>query len=342
MSGTGTGTGTGTGSTDGLSEDAARSGTVALVGRPNAGKSTLLNAFIGDKVAIVSDKPQTTRNRIIGILTEERGQAVFFDLPGVHKPLHKMNTRMMKEVQSALEEVDVVLHLVDSSEPWGGGEEYLFALLESIRPRVVGVLTKIDLLRAKTDLLPLMERYVESRPETPLVPISAIKGDGLEELLGELFKGLPTGPSFYPTDLTTTQTERFFVAEVVREKLLERTRNELPYQESEGHRHRQGGAHDSRHRPGGPSGAGAGAWHRYLPRATGQGPSPLAGRSPRPPRDGTGHCRSLGDHRRRFGDRPLRFRISNFEFRIYPREESFWELETSHPRLEDLGQRDGR
>ena len=125
------------------------SGTVALVGRPNAGKSTLLNAFIGDKVAIVSDKPQTTRNRIIGILTEDRGQAVFFDLPGVHRPLHKMNTRMMKEVQSALEEVDVVLHLVDSSEPWGGGEEYLFKLLSNIRPKVVGVLTKIDLLRAK-------------------------------------------------------------------------------------------------------------------------------------------------------------------------------------------------
>ena len=205
------------------------SGTVALVGRPNAGKSTLLNAFIGDKVAIVSDKPQTTRNRIIGILTEDRGQAVFFDLPGVHKPFHKMNTRMMKEVQSALEEVDVVLHLVDSSEPWGGGEEYLFELLANIRPKVVGVLTKIDLLRAKTDLLPLIERYVERRPDTPVVPISAIKGDGLDELLGELFNGLPVGPSFYPADLTTTQTERFFVAEVVREKLLERTRNELPY-----------------------------------------------------------------------------------------------------------------
>jgi len=205
------------------------SGTVALVGRPNAGKSTLLNAFIGDKIAIVSDKPQTTRNRIIGILTEDRGQAVFFDLPGVHRPLHKMNTRMMKEVQSALEEVDVVLHLVDSSEPWGGGEEYLFELLANIRPKVVGVLTKIDLLSAKTDLLPLMERYVERRPGTPLVPISAIKGDGLKELLGELFSGLPSGPSFYPADLTSTQTERFFVAEVVREKLLERTRNELPY-----------------------------------------------------------------------------------------------------------------
>jgi GTP-binding protein Era len=189
----------------------------------------LLNALIGDKVAIVSDKPQTTRNRIIGILTEERGQAVFFDLPGVHKPLHKMNARMMQEVRSALEEVDVVLHLLDTSVPWGGGETYLFELLADIRPRVVGVLTKIDLLRAKTDLLPLIERYQRQRPDTVIVPISAVEGDGLEDLLEELFGGLPEGPPLYPTDLTTTQTERFFVAEVVREKLLERTRNELPY-----------------------------------------------------------------------------------------------------------------
>lgn len=212
-----------------LAPDERPSGTVALVGRPNAGKSTLLNALIGDKVAIVSDKPQTTRNRIIGILTEERGQAVFFDLPGVHKPLHKMNTRMMREVQSALEEVDVVLHLLDASVPWGGGEAYLFDLLASVRPRVVGVLTKIDLLRAKTDLLPLIEKYRERRPETAVVPISAVKRDGLEQLLGELFRGLPEGPTFYPANLTTTQTERFFVAEVIREKLLDRTRNELPY-----------------------------------------------------------------------------------------------------------------
>jgi GTP-binding protein Era len=206
-----------------------RSGMVALVGRPNAGKSTLLNALIGDKVAIVSDKPQTTRNRIIGILSEERGQVVFFDLPGVHKPLHKMNARMMQEVRSALEEVDVVLHLLDASQPWGGGEEYLFELLDPIRPAVVGVLTKIDLVKAKGDLLPLIERYGARRSDTPIVPISALKGDGLMGLMGELFDRLPEGPPLYPTDLATTQTERFFVAEVVREKLLERTRNELPY-----------------------------------------------------------------------------------------------------------------
>jgi GTP-binding protein Era len=206
-----------------------RSGTVALIGRPNAGKSTLLNALMGDKVAIVSDKPQTTRNRIIGILSRPRGQAVFFDLPGVHKPLHRMNNRMMQEVRSALEEVDVVLHLVDASASWGGGEEFLFELLESARPQVLGLLTKIDLVPNKSELLPLIARYQERRPGTPVIPISAPQGDGLEDLLDELYERLPAGPSLYPTDLTTTQTERFFIAEVVREKLLERTHGELPY-----------------------------------------------------------------------------------------------------------------
>ena len=206
-----------------------RSGYVALVGRPNSGKSTLLNALIGDKVAIVSDKPQTTRNRIVGILTENRGQAVFFDLPGVHKPLHRMNTRMMQEVRSALEEVDLVVHMVDASVSWGGGEEYLFELLEPMRSKVVGVLTKIDLVRPKHALLPLIERYNQRRPGTVVIPISAPAGDGLDGLLDELWSRLPEGPALYPVDQTTTQSERFFVAEVVREKLLHRTRNELPY-----------------------------------------------------------------------------------------------------------------
>ena len=206
-----------------------RSGYVALVGRPNAGKSTLLNALIGDKIAIVSDKPQTTRNRIVGILTEARGQVVFFDLPGVHKPLHRMNTQMMREVRSAIEEVDLVLHLVDAAAPWGGGEEYLFELLEPVRPQVVGLLTKIDLVRPKSELLPLIARYQERRPGTMIVPISALEGDGTDGLLDDLFALLPEGPPLYPADLTSTQTERFFVGEVVREKLLERTRDELPY-----------------------------------------------------------------------------------------------------------------
>ncbi len=207
----------------------ARSGTVALVGRANAGKSTLLNALLDIKVAIVSAKPQTTRNRIIGILSETRGQIVFFDLPGVHRPMHKMNSRMMSEVRSALEEVDLVLHLIDASEPWGGGERFLFDLLEPVKQPVLGVLTKIDLVRPKQALLPLIEAYSQQRPGAAVVPISAPEGDGLDGLLDEIFSRLPEGPPLYPTDVTTTQSERFFIAEVVREKLLHRTRNELPY-----------------------------------------------------------------------------------------------------------------
>ena len=206
-----------------------RSGTVAFVGRPNAGKSTLLNALVGDKISIVSDRPQTTRNRIIGVLTTDRGQAVLFDLPGVHRPHHKMNSRMMQQVRSALDEVSVVLHLVDVSEPWGGGEDYLFGLLEPVRVPVLGVLTKVDLVRPKSRLLPLIDAYQQRRPGATVVPVSALAGDGLGDLLDELYGALPEGPPLYPPDVTTTQTERFFVAEVVREKLLERTRDELPY-----------------------------------------------------------------------------------------------------------------
>lgn len=208
---------------------ARKSGYVALVGRPNAGKSTLLNALIGEKVAIVSARPQTTRNRIIGILTEDRGQVVFFDLPGVHRPRHKMNAKMMQDVRSALDEVDVVLHLIDASEAWGGGETFLFELLDDVRVPVVGVLTKIDLVGTREDLLPRIADYSARRPGATVVPICAPSGDGLEALTEELFVTLPEGEAFYPADMTATQSERFFVAEIVREKLLERTRNELPY-----------------------------------------------------------------------------------------------------------------
>jgi len=219
------------GSNEGSGDHGAvrHAGTVALVGRPNAGKSTLLNAVLGNKVAIVSAKPQTTRNRIVGILTEERGQIVFFDLPGVHRPMHKMNSRMMTEVRSALEEVDLVLHLIDASESWGGGEQFLFELLEDVKPPVVGLLTKIDLVRPKQALLPMIEAYSERRPGSMVLPISAPEGDGLDALREEIFGLLPEGPPLYPDDVTTTQSERFFIAEVVREKLLHRTRNELPY-----------------------------------------------------------------------------------------------------------------
>ncbi len=212
-----------------MDTDRSHTGLVALVGRPNAGKSTLLNALLGEKVAIVSDKPQTTRNRIIGVLTEDRGQAVFFDLPGVHRPLHRMNAKMMQEVRSSIDEADLVLHLIDASEIWGQGEAYLFDLLDEVRTPVLGLLTKIDLVKPKTKLLPLIDAYRQRRPGTEILPISSVTEEGLDELRGRLFAMLPEGPAFYPTDVTTTQTERFFIAEVIREKLLDAVKHELPY-----------------------------------------------------------------------------------------------------------------
>lgn len=212
-----------------MNDKKQRAGLVALVGRPNAGKSTLLNALIGEKVAIVSARPQTTRNRIVGILNDPRGQIVFFDLPGVHRPRHAMNTRMMREVRSALDEVDLILHLIDASESWGGGENFLFELLAPVSVPVIGVLTKIDLLPQRTELLPKIETYSSHRPTSIIFPICAPKGDGLENLLKEIVARLPEGEAFYGEDLNTVQSEQFFIAEMIREKVLERTRNELPY-----------------------------------------------------------------------------------------------------------------
>ena len=207
----------------------ARCGTVALIGRPNAGKSTLVNQLVGEKVAIVSPRPQTTRNRIVGILNEERGQAVLFDLPGVHRPLHRMNTKMMREVRSALKEVDLVLHLLDASREWGRGEEFLFKLLEPVSVPVVGVLNKIDLVRPKSALLPLIEHYGRQRTDAEVFPISALKGEGMDVLRSRVFELLPDGEPFYPADVSTTQSERFFIAEAVREQVLHNTHGELPY-----------------------------------------------------------------------------------------------------------------
>jgi GTP-binding protein Era len=211
-------------------EGGFRFGFVALIGRPNAGKSTLVNTVLGEKVAIVSKRPQTTRNRIVGVCNRPSGQAVLLDLPGVHKPMHTMNVRMMREVYSGIEEADVVLHLIDAAVSWGAGERYLFDLLSGVQQPVIGVLTKIDLVERKRKLLPLMERYRQAVPQArELVPISAVSGDGVDELIDQVLQALPEGPPMYPADLPTTQTERFFVAEVIREKLLEHLSDELPY-----------------------------------------------------------------------------------------------------------------
>jgi GTPase len=206
-------------------------GMVALVGRPNAGKSTLLNALLGQKVSIVSDKPQTTRNRIVGILTREEGQIAFLDTPGVHKPLHRMNIRMMNHVRSSLAEADVIAALVDVSQEFGHGEEYVIELLrqaEDEGKKRFAILNKIDLVQ-KPKLLPVMERYAGFGIFDEIVPISARKKEGTDALLRLFFDALPDGAPLYPTDDYTTQPERFFAAEIVREKLLHHTSQELPY-----------------------------------------------------------------------------------------------------------------
>jgi GTP-binding protein Era len=206
---------------------------VALVGRPNAGKSTLLNRVLGHKVSIVSDKPQTTRNRIVGVLNDERGQIAFLDTPGVHKPLHRLNVRMMDHVRSALSEADVIALIVDANEEFGKGDQYVVELLAKEKEhnpeakRFV-LLNKIDKVK-KHKLLPLMERYHAFGIFDEIIPISASTGEGVNELTELLFKSVAPGAARYPTEDYTTQPERFFAAEIVREKLLHHTSQELPY-----------------------------------------------------------------------------------------------------------------
>lgn len=208
----------------------SKSGTVALVGRPNAGKSTLLNRILGQKVAIVSNKPQTTRNRIVGILNDERGQIAFLDTPGIHRPLHKLNVRMMDHVRSALGEADIIALIIDATEPFGKGDQYVVDLLreEQGDAKRFVILNKVDLLK-KHKLLPLMQQYSEIGLFDEIVPVSAAKGEGVGDLLALFFRDVPEGPAIYPAEDYTTQPERFFAAEIVREKVLRHTSEELPY-----------------------------------------------------------------------------------------------------------------
>jgi GTP-binding protein Era len=204
-----------------------KSGFVALVGRPNAGKSTLLNRLVGQKLAIVSDKPQTTRNRITGVRNFPEGQIVFVDTPGVHRPLHRLNVRMVDAVLDALRQVDVVVAVVDAREPSGGGDRYLMDMLAAITKPKVLALNKVDGL-AKENLLPLIERY-QAHGFADIVPISALTGDNVERFEQVLLSHVPEGEPLYDDDYLTDQPERFFVAELVREQVLHHTRAELPF-----------------------------------------------------------------------------------------------------------------
>lgn len=205
-----------------------KSGFVALIGRPNAGKSTLLNRLVGQKLAIVSDKPQTTRNRITGVRNYPDAQVVFVDTPGVHRPLHRLNVRMVDAALEALREVDVVTVVVDASEPPGAGDRYLMDIVRKVSAPRVLALNKVDKV-AKGLLLPMIERYDREVGFADIVPISALTGDNVDRLENVLLSHLPEGEPLYPDDFLTDQPERFFVAEIVREQVLQHTRAELPF-----------------------------------------------------------------------------------------------------------------
>jgi GTP-binding protein Era len=206
----------------------SKAGLVALVGRPNAGKSTLLNALVGTKVAIVSDKPQTTRTRIVGVCNWPEGQVVLVDTPGIHRPLHRMNVRMVDVAVQSMSHTDVVCAVADANEPIGGGDEYLAGLLAKVTVPLVLALNKTDVV-GKTALLPRMERWGKLARFADIVPVSALTGDNVDRLRTVLLQHLPEADPIYPADFLTDQPERVYVAEIVREKLLQHTHDELPF-----------------------------------------------------------------------------------------------------------------
>jgi GTP-binding protein Era len=206
-----------------------RSGFVSLIGRPNTGKSTLLNALVGQKVAIVADKPQTTRTSIQGVLTMPGAQIVFLDTPGIHRADTALNKRLMDAVRAAVEERDLLLLLADASRPLSKDDRQALDLARKAQAPVVLVLNKIDLVKDKAALLPLIEQYRAAFEFVDYVPISATKGQGLDQLKKVILQHIPEGPEYFPEDHVTDQPERFLAAELIREKILQATRQEVPH-----------------------------------------------------------------------------------------------------------------
>lgn len=205
-----------------------RAGFVALIGRPNAGKSTLLNRLVGTKLAIVSDKPQTTRNRIVGVCTRPTGQIAYLDTPGIHKPLKRLNARMMDVSRAALREVEVVTLVIDATAPEGAGDRFVRELVSTVRVPVVIALNKIDLVD-KATLLPRIAALAERAIAADIVPVSATTGENVDRLESVLLAHLPESEPLFPEDYLTDQPERFFAAELVREQVLQHTHAELPF-----------------------------------------------------------------------------------------------------------------
>jgi len=217
-----------------------KSGFVSILGRPNAGKSTLLNALVGQKVAIVADKPQTTRTAIQGVLTTPEAQIIFIDTPGIHKSDSAINKRMMDAVRASLEERDLFIYLVDVTKPFGAGDEKALSILRrgtdprlpaasNSMPPVIVALNKIDALPAKHEMLPQLEEYQKRYNFEAYLPISAATGEGLDKLRDEVLRLLPEGPQYFPPDHYTDQPARFLASELIREKILLATRQEVPH-----------------------------------------------------------------------------------------------------------------
>ncbi|HQZ82726.1 MAG TPA: GTPase Era [Pyrinomonadaceae bacterium] len=209
--------------------DEFRSGYAALIGRPNAGKSTLLNRLVGEKIAAVSNKPQTTRHRIKGVVTLPAGQIVFIDTPGVHKPGHLLNRRMMAAVHDAILSVDVVILMRDASVSTGNGDRFVLDLVKQSGKPAVLILNKIDKVKEKGELLPLMDMYRNEYDFAEIVPVSALKGDAIDTMLNSVVKHLPVGDAIFSQDELTDESVRTIAAEMVREKILRVTGEEIPY-----------------------------------------------------------------------------------------------------------------
>ncbi|AEB73276.1 GTPase Era [Lentilactobacillus buchneri] len=204
------------------------SGFIAIVGRPNVGKSTFLNRVIGQKIAIMSDKPQTTRNKIQGVYTTKEAQIVFIDTPGIHKPQNKLGDFMMESALSALKEVDAVLFMVNATEHRGAGDNFIIDQLKNVDKPIYLLINKIDEI-SPDDIMPIIEQYKNALEFKDVYPISALQGNNVPELIDTLIKELPNGPQYYPADEVTDHPERFVISELIREKVLELTRQEIPH-----------------------------------------------------------------------------------------------------------------
>jgi len=207
---------------------AVRVGYVALVGRPNVGKSTLLNTLLGQKIAIISDKPQTTRISILGIKTTEKGQIIFIDNPGIHKPLHSLNKRMMRFVYSSLETANLICLLIDATQRYGHGDEFVLETLKRVTTPLFLLINKVDIVRKDT-ILPMIDKYKDLLPFKEIIPISALKGINLGVLEERIYENLPEAEKLFSDDEISDQSERFLLSEIIREKLLNHVEEELPF-----------------------------------------------------------------------------------------------------------------